>query len=232
MTPRILIIEDDNEINQLLKMILQQEGYDVLQAYSGTEALLRMEQVEATADLILLDLMIPGMSGEELLHHLRNTRQSTLPVLVLSAKNALEDKVSLLRLGADDYISKPFEPEEVVARVQAALRRSNFAIQQENRQLVYKNIVLEPHLRKVTVCQKELSLTALEYEILHLLIQNPEKVYTRQALYEEVWKDGYYGTDHTVNVHVSNLRKKIKEQDPEESYIQSVYGIGIKKKKS
>ena len=174
------------------------------------------------------------MSGEELLRQIREKRKCNIPVLVLSAKNALKDKVELLGIGADDYITKPFEPEEIVARVQAALRRSGFVAKAETMPevLIYKNINLYPNLRKVVVQGAELSLTAREYEILYLLIQNPEKVYSRESLYELVWQEGYYGTDHTVNVHISNLRKKIKEHDTTEDYIQSVYGIGFRLAKS
>lgn len=231
MKSNILIVEDDNEINNLLKKILQCEVYEIYQAYSGTEANLCMKSI--TPNLILLDLMLPGISGEEFLEQLRREQQNTIPVLVLSAKNALKDKVSLLQLGADDYITKPFEPEEVIARVQAALRRSNLnSANNVPNELTYKNIRLCPDLRKVTVLNRELSLTVREYEILYLLIKNPEKVYSRENLYELVWQDGYYGTDHTVNVHISNLRKKLKEYDPTEEYIQSIYGIGFRLEKS
>lgn len=231
MRPVILIVEDDTEIGSLLKKILKCQGYEICQAFSGTEACLFLKDHQP--DLILLDLMLPGMSGEEFLRQLRDRQQSKVPVLILTAKNALEDKVALLRLGADDYITKPFEPEEIAARVHAALRRSSFSgTEQISQVLTYKNISLYPDLRKVTVLGKEVTLTAREYEILYLFLQNPEKVYSRENLYELVWKDGYYGTDHTVNVHVSNLRKKIKEQDGEEEYIQSVYGIGFRLAKS
>lgn len=231
MKPNILIVEDDSEINDLLKKILACEDYEIHQAYSGTEALLCLKNM--SPDLILLDLMLPGMSGEAFLAQIREKQQCTTPVLVLSAKNALEDKVALLCLGADDYITKPFEPKEVTARVLSALRRSHFnRTEHAAETLVYKNIKLYPDLRKVTVLERELSLTVREYDILFLLIQTPQKVYSRETLYESVWQDGYYGTDHTVNVHISNLRKKLKEADPGEEYIQSVYGIGFRLAKS
>ncbi len=231
MKYKILIIEDDTDINNLLKKILKTAGYDVWQAFSGTEANFYLDK--EMPDLLLLDLMLPGLSGEELLHQIRQDRKCDVPVLVLSAKNALKDKVTLLGIGADDYITKPFEPEEVAARIQAALRRSGLrADGQAPEVLTYKNITLSPELRKVSVCGEELSLTAKEYEILYLLLRNPEKVYSRENLYELVWQDGYYGTDHTVNVHISNLRKKIKEHDSAGEYIQSVYGIGFRMAKT
>ena len=210
MGEQILIAEDDADINNLLAKILRTEHFKPIQAFSGTEAKLLF--MHNTPDLILLDLMLPGLSGEEL-----------LPVIILSAKIALADKVSLLKMGADDYITKPFEPEEVIARIQAALRRTA-----TSKKLSCLNLELYPDSRKVTVHGIELSLTAHEYDLLYLFIKNPEKVYSREMLYDLVWHGGYYGENNTVNVHVSNLRKKIKEADPENEYIRTVYGIGFK----
>lgn len=227
MNNTILIVEDDIDINHLLQKILKTAGYDVMQAYSGTEAKLWMEKT--MPDLVLLDLMLPGMSGETLLEDIRLNQKSDVPIIVLSAKTALYDKVSLLKNGADDYITKPFEQEEVLARIEAALRRFGKSTPVSS-VLSYKHISLYPEARNVYVKDKELSLTMYEYEILYLLLQHPDKVYSRELLYEEVWKGGYYGENNTVNVHVSNLRKKLKEADEEEDYIQTVYGIGFKLK--
>lgn len=224
MSDKILIVEDEADINHLLVKILHKAGYSTLQAFSGTEARLLLEKEEPA--LILLDLMLPGLSGEELLGDIRNELQNNLPVLILSAKSALKDKVSLLQNGADDYITKPFEPEEVTARVQAALRRTQG--RPSGQTLSHKNLVLFPDSRKVLAKEKELSLTLHEYELLHLLMRTPEKVYSRELLYELIWQGGYYGENNTVNVHVSNLRKKLKEADETETYIQTVYGIGFK----
>lgn len=223
----IMIVEDETDINRLLARILEGEGYRTVQAFSGTEAMLLLERQEP--DLILLDLMLPGMSGEELLMHIREEKRLSTPVLVLSAKNALGDKVVLLKNGADDYITKPFEAEEVIARVQAALRRTG-SLPQRNLPISYKNLTLYPESRKVTVNGLELSLTSHEYALLLLFLQAPEKVFSRESLYELVWQNGYYGENNTVNVHVSNLRRKIKEADALEEYIQTVYGIGFKLK--
>lgn len=227
MQYKILIIEDETDINRLLAEILKADGYSVVQAYSGTEGLLLAEQ--ESPDLILLDLMLPGLSGEALLENLRTEKHWSMPVLVLSARGSLQDKVSLLREGADDYITKPFEPQEVSARVQAALRRRGASLEQGDF-LCYKNIKLCRDSRKVTVKGAELSLTAHEYDLLLLFLQAPEKVYSRESLYELVWRGGYYGENNTVNVHVSNLRKKLKEADPEVEYIRTVYGIGFQLK--
>lgn len=227
MNDSVLIVEDDADINALLKTILAKEGYEVIQAFSGTEAELVLDK--KIPELILLDLMLPGMSGENLLYKIREEKNCKVPVLILSAKNALKDKVNLLKGGADDYITKPFEPEEVIARVYAAIRRNRLhstgSIQESF--FTFKNLKLYPELRKVTVKEIEIVLTAREFGLMYFMIQNQEKVFSRERLYEAVWKDGYYGSDHTVNVHISNLRRKIRQYDSQE-YIQSVYGIGFR----
>lgn len=244
MQHKILIIEDETDINRLLAKILTADGYLTIQAYSGTEGLLLTER--EAPDLILLDLMLPGLSGEAFLQKLRRERHSPVPVLILSAKASLTDKVSLLRLGADDYITKPFEPDEVSARVQAALRRSAPAGNLSSGSggtlpagdtslsqtpcLHYKAIKIYPESRIATVNDRELSLTAHEYELLLLFLRAPGKVYSRESLYELVWRNGYYGENNTVNVHVSNLRRKIRDADPTSEYIRTVYGIGFQLK--
>lgn len=244
--PKILIVEDDTDINNLICKILTKHNYIAVQSFSGTEALLRLDMEQF--DLMILDLMLPGMNGEALLHTLRNDKKLDIPVLILSARTSLQDKVQLLTEGADDYITKPFEPEELLARVLAALRRAstNASHPKSHHQnsdsnigsgtgnhpndncFSYKNLCLFPDLRKVTVNQQELALTRHEYDILYILIQTPEKVFSREALYEQVWNGGYYGEDNTVNVHVSNLRKKLAAADPSQEYIKTVWGIGFK----
>lgn len=227
-TPKILIAEDDPDINNLICTVLKKSGCHPVQSFSGTEAGLRLEMERF--DLIILDLMLPGMDGETLLGQIRGERRLDTPVLVLSARSALADKVSLLTAGADDYMTKPFEPEELSARVCASLRRSGRLWNQnaEKTMLSYKQLRLNPESRTVTVKEKELVLTPHEYDILHLLLQTPDKVFSRETLYEQVWNGGYYGEDNTVNVHVSNLRKKIAAADPGEEYIRTVWGIGFK----
>ena len=227
----ILIIEDDKDINDLLATALSKAGYRTRQAWSGTEGELLLKLDREAYALVLLDLMLPGMTGEEVLEQIRQEQKKEMPVLILSAKVSVQDKVKLLRLGADDYITKPFDPEEVIARVEAAMRRYTKEAQNmeaEQEVFRYKNLSLYPQSRKVEVSGIELPLTMHEYDILYLLIQNPQKVYSREHLYEQVWKGGYYGEDNTVNVHVSNLRKKIQKADKEESYIKTVWGIGYK----
>lgn len=225
MQYKILVVEDDADINELLVKILKEADYKAVQAFSGTEAMLMLEK--EVPDLILLDLMLPGISGEKLLQDIRKNQHCDIPVVVISAKNSLNDKVLLLKNGADDYMTKPFEPEEVIARVQASLRRSGKE-QITEKILIHKKLKLYPDARRVMLDEKELALTAHEFDILLLLMENPKKVYSRETLYELVWRGGYYGENNTVNVHVSNIRKKIKEMDISEEYIQTVYGIGFK----
>ena len=227
----ILVGEDDTEINKLICKILEKGGYRAVSAFSGTEAELRfgMEIV----DMVILDLMMPGMDGESLLRKIRTDRKSEIPALVLSAKSALEDKVTLLTSGADDYMTKPFEPDELLARVYALLRRSGAKEERPEavfgeQVLTFKSLKLLKKGRQVSVKEKTLTLTPHEYEILLLLMEEPDKVFSRESLYEKVWKGGYYGEDNTVNVHVSNLRKKIASVDGEEEYIKTVWGIGFK----
>lgn len=248
---KILIIEDDTDINNLLARIMGRQGHEAVQAFSGTEGKLRLELERY--DLLLLDLMLPGMMGEELLQKIRRT-DPDLPIIVLSAKSALEDRVSVLELGADDYLVKPFAATEVTARVAGALRRrarwqelvgqlandgANIGQQSGKREpgredqggcrppLQFKDLTLDADRREVRVRGQLLNLTAHEYDILYILMQEPGKVYSRERLYELIWQGGYYGEDNTVNVHVSNLRKKIGAVDSVE-YIATVWGIGFR----
>lgn len=227
-TAKILIAEDDTDINNLIYTVLNRQGYHTVQAFSGTEASLRLTMGDF--DLLILDLMLPGMSGEALLRHLRAEQKNEIPVLILSARSSLADKVELLTTGADDYMTKPFEPDELLARVFAALRRSRKITQAEaaSNLITYKNLALYPDSRKVTVNDCEIELTPHEYDILLILIRTPDKVFSRETLYEQVWNGGYYGEDNTVNVHVSNLRKKLAAKDPAGEYIKTVWGIGFK----
>ncbi len=226
-TVKILIIEDDPDINQLLSKIMEKQGYKTVQAFSGSEGKLRLDTEKF--DLLLLDLMLPGIMGEDLIKEIRSS--SNIPIIVLSAKSSLKDRVDVLNLGADDYLTKPFENEEVVARVSGALRRYKYYSSQTEPSvpeiLTFKNLKLHVENREAKLKDVTLSLTVHEFDILALLMKNPGKVYSRESLYEEIWKGGYYGEDNTVNVHVSNLRKKLSSIDNEE-YISTVWGIGFK----
>ena len=217
----ILIVEDDADINALLAKIVAREGFGCVQAYSGTEALLQMER--AAFDLVLLDMMLPGMDGPTLMACMRDELASRVPVIVVSAKAGSADKVGMLAAGADDYVTKPFDPDEVAARIHAVLRRAAGASA-----LVHRDLRLDVARRRVTLGDAEVALTAHEFDILHVLMRSPDKVFSRELLYELVWKNGYYGEQNAVNVHVSNIRKKLAAAGGAGDYIKTVWGIGFK----
>lgn len=201
---RVLIIEDDVEINKLLSKILEEANINSVPAYSGTEGLLQFKTNKF--DLILLDLMLPGINGEEFLKELRET--SLIPVIIISAKSTLDDKVGLLRLGADDYITKPFAKEEVKARVEVQLRRREFLNNKEENILVWKDLILDKKQRIVKLKEESMDLTNSEFDILQLLMENPKKVFSKRNIFEKIGKGLYLGDDNTISVHVSNIRKK------------------------
>ena len=225
MATQILIAEDDPDINRLLGRILEKEGYQVTSAFSGSEARLLLKTVRF--DLIVLDLMLPGATGEELVEEIR--KNSTTPILVVSAKGQ-EDKLNVLKMGADDFIPKPFDVNEVAVRVYSLLRRSrNFSENGGEKQtLSLKNLEIDLESREVRVSGKPLTLTAREYDILVLLMRYPNKVFTRQNIFETVWGGAYLGDDNTINVHISNLRSKIQKLDDKEEYISTIWGVGFK----
>jgi DNA-binding response OmpR family regulator len=222
----ILVVEDDVDINNLITKTLKNREFQITQAFSGSEASLQLSICEF--DIILLDLMLPGITGEELIKQIRAIKE--IPIIVISAKTSLQDKIKVLNLGADDYIIKPFESEEIIARVNSQLRRyRKFDMQlNKNKEYKFKELTLDEESRQAKVKNIHLALTAHEFDILCILLKNPNKVYSREALYESVWKNGYYGEDNSVNVHVSNIRKKIKEISLDEEYIKTVWGIGFK----
>lgn len=222
----ILVVEDDQDINRLLCKILEGGGYCCRPAFSGSEAVLWAEQYDY--DLILLDLMLPGLTGEEFIEQMR--RKKTMPIIVLSAKAGLESRVNVLKLGADDFIPKPFDNAEVLARVEAQLRRyKQFSRTDGEGKTVYAcgDLVLDRESVTVTAGGTPVQVTAREFEILSLLMAHPKKVYTREQLYEQVWGGEFFGDDNTVNVHISNLRAKLAKASDAE-YIKTVWGIGFK----
>lgn len=229
MTDYILIAEDDNDISHMLSDLLGSQGYRTQSAFSGTEALLYIEREAPAA--VVLDLMLLGMTGEELLAHIKEV-DGGIAVIVASAKDDVRTRVTLLRAGADDYVVKPFDTEELLARLEAVLRRNGQGKQRKNAEnkLVYKDIVMKPDDFSVTVSGQEIALTRREYLILELLIRSPGKVFTRSNIYESVWNEEYLGEDNAVNVHISNIRQKLAKVNREETYIQTVWGIGFKMK--
>lgn len=221
---RLLLVEDDEEISAMLGDFLESEGFSVDTAADGEAGCARFSA--AQYDLVLLDLMLPGLTGEEFIAQMR--QKKTMPIIVLSAKAGLEDRVNVLRLGADDFIPKPFDNAEVLARVEAQLRRyKQFSGGGGSAVLTHGDLTLDRESVTVTAAGKPVTVTAREFDILTLLMEHPKKVFTREQLYEQVWGGEYMGDDNTVNVHISNLRAKLAKASPAE-YIKTVWGIGFK----
>lgn len=221
----ILVVEDDADINRLLCAILEGAGYACRAAFSGSEALLWAEKYHY--DLVLLDLMLPGLTGEEFIARIRV--ESTMPIIVLSAKVAVDDRVAALALGADDYMTKPFDNRELLARVEAQLRRSQkFSPRMGSGALACGALCLSREDHIVSVDGVEVSLTTREFDILALLMEHPRRAFSRAQIYESVWGENFMGDDNTVNVHVSNLRAKLHRAAPGVEYIKTVWGIGFK----
>lgn len=216
-TRTIAIIDDDPFIGDMLEEVLHKQGYRTLRAYSGTEALLLISQ--QTPDLILLDLMLPGLSGEALLPHLTG-----IPVIVLSAKGELENKVNLLLEGAADYITKPFHTEELLARITVQLRKPSAAT---SPLLTWEDITLNSALHSVTAAGQEVHVTKTELAILKQLLLHPHQILTKSALLDQISYDTPDCTENSLKIHVSNLRKKLREATGKE-YIEAVWGIGFK----
>ena len=215
-----MIIEDDVTINGLLRSIMEQSGYTADSACNGTDGLAMSLHEEY--DLILLDLMLPGKSGEEIIKELR--KACATPIIILSAKSETHDRIELLRLGADDYITKPFDIDEVLLRIQAVLRRT---AHQDSNEIVFHELIIKPDSKRVFVNDAELACTATEYAILELLVKNPARIFSKRSLYEIVVGEDYLQEDNTMNVHISNLRRKIAKHT-DQKYIETVYGMGYR----
>lgn len=215
----ILIIEDDTNINNMITEYLTENGYSCTQAFSGSEGALRFSM--EPFDLVLLDLMLPGITGEELITQLAGK----VPVIVLSARNELDSKVELLSAGANDYICKPFDLRELLVRIQVQLRSPSSVPSSEI--LQYKKWMLNPQTQEMMADGCLIELTRHEFKILELLIKHPKQVFTKQMIYEYAWDQDYFVEDKTINVHISNIRSKLKVTGTEE-YIQTVWGMGFK----
>lgn len=218
---KILIVEDDESINQMIGEYLDNHPYECVNAYSGSEAMLRMQQEQY--DLILLDLMLPGMNGEDLLTNIR--KHNDTPIIIISAKDTIDSKVNLLQAGADDYLCKPFDLKELEVRIQVQLRKHS----RNQPEKTYRDLLLHDDYKTIEVNGKTQDLTRHEYKILELLVMNPRRAFTKKEIYEYAWEDDYYGDDKTINVHVSNLRGKLNKISDEE-YIETIWGIGFKMK--
>lgn len=224
MAQTILIVEDDSNINNLLKEALEKAGYACEQAFSGSEAKLLIGM--NTYALILLDLMLPGISGEQVLTEIRS--KGNTPVIVLTAKDDLDEKIDVLSSGADDYITKPFEIKEVIARIAVQLRHQTASTPVESDMISYKDITLNRKSFTILVNGTILpKVTRQEFAIFELLVKNPNRVFTKEEIFEYAWNEPYIGETKTLDVHISNIRKKLKAISDTE-FIETVWGIGYK----
>lgn len=224
MVDTVLIIEDDKDLRLMLAETLIDAGYRVNSAYTGADGIREIRS--HPYDLVLLDIMLPYKSGDEVLREMRTFCET--PVIIISAKDIVSTKIDLLNLGADDYITKPFDLGEMVARVESNIRRSKMRL--ENKIIRYGQIVLDDVSKRVMLMNSELDLTSKEYAILFTLLTNPDEVITKARLYETVWCEEYPGNEGILKTHISNLRNKIKKIC-QEDYIETVWGLGYRLKK-
>lgn len=225
MNQRVLIVDDEPSIVELVKFNLENAGYQTIQAASGTEALQKTQTEKI--DLVILDIMLPGMDGLEVCRRIR--QESKVPILMLSARTAELDRVLGLELGADDYLTKPFSPRELLARVKAILRRVEEPVAVVNNcQLKFKDLTLIPEQHRVLVKGQEADLTLTEYQLLELMLKAPGRVFSRDYLLEAVWGADYFGDTRTIDVHIRHLREKIEPNPANPEYILTVRGVGYK----
>lgn len=224
--PRVLIVEDDENINNLLREALTKHGLNCVQAFSGTEGLIVFKNDKF--DLVLLDLMMPGMDGQTLTQRIREVSQ--IPIIIVSAKSNVDSKVDLLSSGADDFVGKPFDLKELIARVDVQLRHKEADDANEAdkvKVMEFKDLVLDCEKYSVTVKGNDIGLTRQEFKILELFLRYPGKVFSKREIYEYAWNDVYIGEDKTINVHISNIRTKIKKYS-EDEYIDTIWGVGFR----
>lgn len=235
MKRNILIVDDQPEIAELLRLYLEKEGFGIFEAHDGMDALMYISKEKF--DLVLMDLMMPIIDGYQLIKKIRETLD--VPIIIISAKHEDQDKIFGLQIGADDFIQKPFNPLEVVARVQALLRRSyRFAPQDttsqpkgsETSKKVVGDLILDEATFSIIRNDVVIQLTKIEYNILELLMSTPGRVYTKQQIFEKAWNDYYMGgeEDNTINVHISKIREKIEENPKKPTYLKTVRGLGYK----
>ena len=220
---KILIVDDDENIAELVSLYLTKECFDTMMVHDGERALVAFDTYKP--NLILLDLMLPGIDGYQVCREIR-TRSNT-PIIMLSAKGEIFDKVLGLELGADDYITKPFDMEEVLARIESNLRRIQFQNSTPS-SLKCNDLVLDLDGNRAMLQGAELPLTAKEFAILELLMKYPDKIFSKANLFQSVWNTEYISEDNTLNVHISNLRNKMKAICPDKEFIDTVWGIGYR----
>lgn len=226
----ILVVDDDREIVKAIEIYLKREGYNVIKAYDGIEAMNSLKENEI--HLVILDIMMPNQDGLTTLEKIR--KNSSIPVILLSAKSEDYDKISGLEIGADDYITKPFNPLELVARVNSNIRRyvklGSIKQTESSGDEIYSSgdLILNDDTKKVTVDGKEIKLTATEYNILKFLLENKGKVYSIEQIYENVWNEESYGAENIIAVHIRHIREKIEINPKDPKYLKVIWGIGYK----
>ena len=222
----ILVCDDDKEIVEAIEIYLIQEGFTVEKAYNGEQALQKLKDLKI--DLMIIDVLMPKLDGLRATFQARKT--SSIPIIILSAKTEDTDKILGLNVGADDYVTKPFNPLELVARVKSQLRRYTTLSSVDTGGTIYEagGLVINDDLKKVTVDGEEVKLTPIEYNILLLLMKNKGKVYSISQIYEEIWNEEAIGVDNTVAVHIRHIREKIEINPKEPRYLKVVWGVGYK----
>lgn len=222
----LLVVDDEWNMRNLLRIYMTKNGFQVTEASSGTEALKLLNQ--NNYDLVLLDVMMPDMDGWEVCKKIRHMSQ--IPVLMLTARTETKDKIQGLNLGADDYVVKPYEPDELLARVFALLRRSSGtdSIQPASNTISYLDLMVDPDARQVRIMDQVIELTPKEFDMLHFLATHPKKAFTREILLEQVWGGDYFGDIRTVDTHVKNIREKARKAGLSYVPVQTVWGIGYK----
>ncbi|MDQ7828705.1 MAG: response regulator transcription factor [Armatimonadota bacterium] len=221
---RILVVDDEPHIVELVRYNLEREGFEVLTAGDGREALRQVG--EGAPDLVILDLMLPEVDGFEVCRQIRGT--SAVPILMLTARGRELDRIAGFELGADDYVTKPFSPRELVARVRAILRRAGRELLGAQAPLQADGLRLDPATREVSLHGRPVELTAKEFDLLALLMRHPNRVFTRDFLLEHLWGHDYFGSTRTVDMHISRLREKIEDDPAAPTFIQTVRGVGYK----
>ena len=223
MSQKVLVVEDDNNIAELLRLYLQKDGFEVSHAADGGKAVEMAKEIQP--DLVLLDIMLPVMDGWQVCRELRKTMK--MPIIMLTAKGETEDKVSGLEMGADDYIVKPFEVKELLARVHAVLRRTGDDGKPKSKKLTFDKLVINLDSYELIVDGKKIDTPPKELELLYHLASNPNKVFTRNQLLDEVWGFEYYGDSRTIDVHVKRLREKLAGAS-DKWELKTVWGVGYK----
>jgi DNA-binding response OmpR family regulator len=226
VSTQVLIVEDEKNLATLIRKYLEREGFDVHEALDGNAALEASHTVDP--DVVVLDWMLPGLDGMEVLRELR--RFSDAYVILLTARTEEVDRIVGLSTGADDYLTKPFSPGELIARIRAMLRRPRSGSRNaaEEAPLRFGDLTIDPARREVRLKEKEVPLTALQFDLLATLASRPGLVFSRRQLLERVWGDDYFGSDHVVDVHIANLRKKVEEDPSDPRYVQTVRGVGYR----